>query len=101
MVLNPANRAALERTGVLVLLTCRPETIMQRLEESVRLGERPLLLGDFDRRVRHLLQEREAVYATIPLQVDTSNHTPERVAEIVLAIFGRATNTPAGLAGSL
>ena len=44
--MNPENRHALEANGVLVLLTCERDRLVDRLEESARRGERPLLSGD-------------------------------------------------------
>ena len=89
-LLDQRNRAALEATGVLVMLTCRTESLVQRLRESGERGERPLLGGDIGETVSRLLEERAPVYTSVALQVDTTNRTPENVAEAVLALYSDA-----------
>jgi shikimate kinase len=82
VIKNPDNVKALGRHGLLVCLTASPETIFERVKDDTN---RPLLNTD-DKlaTIRKILQEREALYATIDNMVDTSNRTPaEIVAEIV------------------
>jgi shikimate kinase len=82
VIKNPDNVKDLGRHGLLVCLTASPETIFERVKDDTN---RPLLNTD-DKlaTIRKILQEREALYATIDNMVDTSNRTPaEIVAEIV------------------
>jgi shikimate kinase len=86
-LLDGGNRATLESAGVLVLLTCRPDTLVERLTESARRGERPLLRDDVEDTIGRLLEAREPVYSTVRLRVDTTERTPEEVAEEVLNLY--------------
>lgn len=90
-LLDPASRAALEAEGVVVLLTCERNALLARLEESARLGTRPLLGDDFPTQVERMFAAREPVYSSFPLQVDTTGLEPTEVAERVLALYSEAT----------
>ncbi len=81
-LLNPENRAALERSGVLVCLRATPEVLLGRVAGS----DRPLLQGDPGARLRALLAERAPLYDSIAEQVDT---TGLRVAEAAAVIAQR------------
>ena len=94
-LLDSENRRALEATGVIVLLTCERETLVKRLEESARRGERPLLGEDLPRRIDALLRARESVYSLISLRVDTTHLAPDEVAGRVLALYRRAAREEA------
>jgi shikimate kinase len=89
-LLDPENRRALEATGVIVLLVCESDTLVARLEESMRRGERPLLGENLRERVETLLEAREAVYSLVRLRVDTTHLAPEEAAERVLALYRQA-----------
>lgn len=90
-LLDPASRAALEAGGVVVLLTCERNALLARLEESARLGTRPLLGDDFPTQVERMFAAREPVYNSFSLQVDTTGLEPTEVAERVLALYSEAT----------
>jgi 3-dehydroquinate synthase len=94
-LLDPANTAALEAGGVLVLLTCEVDTLAQRLKESALRGERPLLSGDFDfrERIAHLLDARRPVYDSVRLKVDTTHLNPEQVARQVITLYAAEART--------
>ena len=83
-VLKSENRETLQASSSMVLLTADPEIILQRVEAE---GEtRPLLMVD-DKvgKIRSLLAERNPKYVeAADLIVDTSNLTPEEVAEQIL-----------------
>lgn len=96
-IVDQPSRSALEGTGVLVLLTCDRDVLLQRLEDSARRGERPLLSGDLEARLDRLLVERESVYSTIPLKVDTTHLTPEQAANRVLALYSQAPRSLAAM----
>ncbi|MDQ6693665.1 MAG: shikimate kinase [Chloroflexota bacterium] len=89
-LLDEESRRALERTGVVVLLTCDRETLAARLEESALRGERPLLGEDFTKRIDLLLLVRQALYNSIALAVDTSRCTPQEAATRVLDLYTQA-----------
>jgi len=83
-VLKSENRETLQSSSSMVLLTADPEIILQRVEAE---GEtRPLLMVD-DKvgKIRSLLAERNPKYVeAADLIVDTSDLTPEEVAEEIL-----------------
>lgn len=87
-LMNPKNREFLERNGILVCLTARPGTLLERLKDDLT---RPLLDGEnMAQRVDRLMQERQAVYAMCPIQVPTDDRTIEQVAQdVVLKINPR------------
>lgn len=89
-VLDAGNSRALESNGVVVLLTCERDTLVARLQESARRGERPLLAEGLGDSIDTLLRAREAVYSLIPLRVDTTYLTTREVAEQVLALYYQA-----------
>ena len=71
VVLREENLRALGENGVLVCLTARPEIILERTSRS---RKRPLLdVADPAQKIRDLLAARAPLYATIPIQIDTSD----------------------------
>lgn len=86
-LIDPANRETLEASGIIVLLTCEADALLQRLEESARKGERPLLGDAPAERIASLLRVREAAYNSIHLRVDTTGLTPEEAAERVMELY--------------
>jgi shikimate kinase len=96
---NPENRRALEANGVLVLLTCERDSLIDRLEGSARRGERPLLGGDVGARIDALAASRAGVYSSIALKVDTTHLTPAEVAERVIEVAGILNGTSGGISG--
>lgn len=86
-LLDPSSKNALEATGVVVLLTCHPDVLIERLRGSAGRGERPLLASDFEANVARLLTEREPVYASVSLRIDTTGREPDETAEQVLAVY--------------
>jgi shikimate kinase len=81
-LLNPQNREFLERRGILVCLTAKAGTLLERLKDDVT---RPLLAGEnMEQRINRLMQERQAVYGMCPVQVATDEKTIEQVAAEVV-----------------
>lgn len=76
-LLRPSNRRLVERTGVLVRLTCPERELWRRLKPA--LGKRPLLAGGRPA-LRRLLAERRRVPVKARLTVSTSGRTPAAVA---------------------
>ena len=90
-LLDPANKRDLENSGVLVLLTCARDILVQRLRDSVRRGERPLLAESLSQTIDGLLRAREPAYSSVLLRVDTTRLGPEEAADEVLALYRQAT----------
>lgn len=83
VVLDPDNIRMLQRSGVLVWLTAKPETILER---TSRNAGRPLLrCDDPGSRIRQLLTEREPLYQVADYTVDTNLATPQQVVEQIMA----------------
>jgi shikimate kinase len=81
-LMNPQNRDFLERKGILVCLSARTGTLLERLKDDLT---RPLLAGEtMPERIDRLLQERQAVYAMCPIQIATDGKTINQVAEEVV-----------------
>ena len=84
-VIDPANVAALEKNGVLFCLNARPEAILRRLEGE---SHRPLLEGgDRRKRVEELLERRRPFYRRLKNQVETSDLSPEEVADKIIGML--------------
>ncbi len=78
-LLSGSNRLLLGSDQEVVCLTCDPDTIAQRVGDA---RQRPLFDPRQPRKVRTLLAEREPVYSLYS-QVDTTNRSPEQVAQAV------------------
>lgn len=90
MVVDDENRAALLASGMVVCLTAAPEVIVQRVGGDSAAQQRPMLRGgDVAGRVAQLLRERAPKYAQLHYHVDTSQRSPDEVAEIVCALYAR------------
>lgn len=90
-LLDPDVQVALERNGILVLLTCDLDELLGRLKISALRGERPLLEGDFRQRVDELLASRKPIYESVRLRVDTTHLTPLQAANEVFELYERDT----------
>ena len=81
-IVNPRNLEALKRSGVVVVLTADPDTILARIGPT---EDRPMLWGgDKRERVRLLLEQRADAYAKADLIVDASAHTIDHVVNHIL-----------------
>ena len=81
-LMNPLNKQFLEKNGILVCLTARTGTLLERLKDDVT---RPLLEGEsMEDRINRLMQERQSVYALCPIQVATDDKTIEQAAQEVI-----------------
>jgi shikimate kinase len=89
-LLNHESNMALLDSGVMILLACRRDVLLSRLEGSALRGERPLLAGDFASRLDELMEARKEIYEKIDLALDTSELTPEEAADKVVAMYKRA-----------
>jgi shikimate kinase len=78
-LLVPRNRQLLQRNGLLVCLSAKVGTLLERLKEDV---SRPLLSGENRmQRIEDLMKQRESLYAECPVQIVTDGKTIEQVAE--------------------
>ncbi len=79
LLIDPANRELMQKSGLVICLTASQETIQERIEE----GEgRPLA-----KNWRNLMDARRTIYASLPYQIDTTDSTPREVAERVIALW--------------
>jgi len=79
-LLNPANRAALGRNGLVICLRAEANELLRRATNV----ERPLLAGDeAAERLSKLLDSRRALYDSFPTQIDT---TDKAVSQVVAEI---------------
>ncbi|MDZ4768659.1 MAG: shikimate kinase [Chloroflexota bacterium] len=79
MLVDPENRRRMQATGFVVCLDAEAEIIGARLANN---AERPLS-GDW----AALLDKRRAVYAAIPLHINTTGKTPEGIAQEIVALW--------------
>jgi 3-dehydroquinate synthase len=85
MLLDPENRKLLSRSGVIVRLDASIPTILHRTQRN---QQRPLLnCEDSEQRIRSLLAERSAAYASLPFHVDTTGMELEETANRILGII--------------
>ncbi len=82
IVLDPANREVMQRTGAVISLEAQPSTILARMQaDESDATERPLLAaGDSLGRIAALKSSRQAVYAIADSTVNTDRLTMEEVA---------------------
>lgn len=80
-LLDPDNRRLLARHGRLIGLSASSECLAERLRSS---APRPLLAGGS---LAALLAERQALYDSLPWQVDTDRRSPAVVVDELLALL--------------
>jgi shikimate kinase/3-dehydroquinate synthase len=88
-ILSAANRTVMRPNSLIVSLTARPETLVDRVRRhaaaSGDLAERPLLAGDAEGQMRSMLAARGPLYATADLRIDTDSLDGQQVADRILA----------------
>jgi shikimate kinase len=90
IVLNPANIADFENTGLVVCLLVDAETVLDRVRHDTT---RPLLAGDKEARILQLLESRRSLYESIRHRIDTSGRpSPVPTAEEIIDLY-RANNS--------
>jgi shikimate kinase len=88
-VLDPANRALIVKSGTVIWLRARPETLGQRVGDG---AGRPLLGGDPTAAMTRLLAQRAPLYAELAgLVIDVDDLTPSEVADRILAVAPTAS----------
>jgi shikimate kinase len=93
VVLRPANRALLRRSGYVAWLTASPETIWNRLQvDPATAADRPNLTAAGGlQEVRDLLAVREPLYREVATAAfPTDGRSPEEVADAILAAWKRS-----------
>lgn len=78
------NLRIMKESGLLVALTASPETILNRIENE---GHRPLLKNENPKeKIEALLIKREAFYKKADIVIDTTNLSPDAVAEKIIKL---------------
>ena len=96
-ILDPVNRARLNRAGLTIWLQARPDVAAARLD---RATDRPLLgQGNRPQAIAALLREREAYYREALLHVETSDRTTGEVVASVLHHLRPASTSVSVTAG--
>jgi shikimate kinase/3-dehydroquinate synthase len=86
-LLKRENRLLVEGAGPVLCLTAPFDTIIERLQGGS--GGRPLLDGDAQESLRRLLDERQAHYASFPLQLDNAGMTIDEALWRAQGLLGR------------
>ena len=78
------NLRIMKDSGLLVALTASSDTILSRIEHE---GHRPLLkIDNSKQKIEELLLERQTFYKKADLIIDTTNITPDAVAEKIIKL---------------
>jgi len=81
-VLRQENMNALRENGVIVCLTAKPETILQRTSKN---NDRPLLqVEDPMKKISELLEFRKPYYEKADIMINTEGKSPLEVAEEII-----------------
>lgn len=83
-LINPQNRQTLAQSGPILCLTASVDAILERLAAA---SDRPLLeseSSDRRQRIQSLLAQRRVAYASIPLQVNTDQKSPQAIVDAVM-----------------
>jgi shikimate kinase len=81
-LLDPKNRENLQKSGMIICLTAKIGTLLERLKDDLT---RPLLAGeDLEHKIARLMKERQDVYNLCPVQVDTDGKTIAQVAQEII-----------------
>jgi shikimate kinase len=95
LMLDPANVAALTRTGRVFCLIATPEEILSRIDND-KTNKRPLLeVPDPGEQIVELLKERQKGYQGFQ-EIITTDKDPQQVAEQILDLFQDPRNALPG-----
>jgi shikimate kinase / 3-dehydroquinate synthase len=86
-LLRDENRALIENSGRVILLSAELPTLFERLQRD--LHKRPLLVGDLKSKLASYLENRADHYASFPSEVHVDGRTPEQIAHQIQVIVGR------------
>lgn len=82
IVLRKDNVKLMQKSGFVVALTASRNALIERLQHD---ASRPLLQGDLAQRIDRLMTERRNAYDFAHFKVDTTDKTPDEVAQIIVA----------------
>lgn len=84
-IVNERNYRNLKKNGIIICLTAKVEIILKR---TVPAEDRPLLLDSKDviSTIKELIARRTPYYSKADYTIDTSDLTPEQVAEKIIKI---------------
>ncbi len=83
-LINRQNREHLQKNGLLVCLTARVGTLLERLKDDMT---RPLLAGEaLPQKIERLMKERQSVYDLCRFQVITDGKTIAHVAREIMML---------------
>jgi len=85
-LLREGNRAIVESGGELVVLDADITTLLHRLKTEP--DQRPLLIGDLDKKLTGLLALRESHYKSVGMRVATNALQPEAIASMIQQRLG-------------
>jgi shikimate kinase len=98
-VMNADTRAAIKAKGVSIWLTAEVDVLMRRIHK--RRHERPMLqAADPAARLRELLAEREPVYASSDLTVQSREVPHEAIVTEIVTVLGDFLDAPSVPQGS-
>lgn len=83
-ILNDRIRAMFAKNGLIICLFTDKDQLIQRLK---RTDKRPLLRGkeeEVARKVETLLEERNRIYSSFSIRVNTTNMTPQEAAKKII-----------------
>jgi len=83
-LVNPANRARMMASGIVVCLTCSVDEILRRVDGN---ADRPLLaVADRRTQIERLLETRRQAYTAVPWQIDTTALAIEEVTDHMIRL---------------
>ncbi len=83
-MLNPGNRAALERSGLIICLRAEVDELLARTSGAAR----PLLAGDnASEQLAALLKARRRLYDSFPTQIDTTGKSVAQVVDAIVSLL--------------
>lgn len=84
-ILRQENIDLLRKNGIIICLTARPETILNRTSKS---SKRPLLnVDDPLKRIEDLMASRKSFYEKTDFMIDTETRTPLQIAEEIFRMI--------------
>ncbi|MBP1156148.1 MULTISPECIES: shikimate kinase [unclassified Paenibacillus] len=86
-VLLEQNRHAMNENGFVVALSASVETIIERVRGD---QNRPLLQGNLEERVNHIVVSRKHAYDFADLKVDTDGLPVDRIIDVICSAMGNA-----------